>query len=353
MRKGFFREKGIGNRDKGEFITEKIFCLKPRYVDAFKCDGARCGALCCRNAWNIYVDAKTYEKYSALPGVTQHLRQAGEHWQIAPNEKNCCPFLDADNLCRIQKAHGENFLSRVCASYPRIVTRFENFLEVALSPTCPLAAELILLADAPLAFEVAEADEKILRLGANNILKGLPRNLTPLIFDVQLAMIAILQERRLTLDGRLVVLGFFLDRVEELLYGDRLDDATLRRLAVLYSSEKFFREQVPLMLASVRFDATRKTLPANFATVAENFLVNEIILGAWPFRLDAAIAKNFGAFLAVYKMFERRAQADDPLSAARDVSRQIDHGDELSRLAATLGDGDTLTLLEKFLTREA
>ena len=162
-------------------------------------------------------------------------------------------------------------------------------------------------------------------------------------------MISILQERQLSLDGRLIVLGFFLDRVEELIYGDGLDDVTLTRLTAVYSSEKFFREQVPLMLASVRFDATRKTLPANFAMTAENFLVNEIILGAWPFRLDAAIAKNFGAFLAVYKMFERRAQIDDLLSAARDVSRQIDHGDELSRLAAQLGDDDTLTLLEKFL----
>lgn len=334
-------------------MSEKIFCLKPRYLHAFKCDGAKCGALCCRNAWNIYVDAPTYEKYSALPGVTQHLRRAGDNYVIAPNDENCCPFLDADNLCSIQKAHGENYLSRVCAGYPRIVTRFENFLEVALSPTCPLAAKLILLADAPLTFEIAEADEKLLRLGANNILQGLPRRLLPLIFDVQLAMIAILQERRLTLDGRLIVLGFFLDRVEELLYGDELDGATLRRLAAVYSSEKFFHEQVPLMLASVRFSATRKTLPANFATIAENFLVNEIILGAWPWRLDAGIAKNFGAFLAVCKMFERRAQIDDPLSAARDVSRQIDHGDELAQLAATLDGDDILTLLEKFLTREA
>ena len=349
MRKGFFREKGIGTRDKGECITEKIFCLKPRYLDAFKCDGARCGALCCRNAWNIYVDAVAYEKYCALPGVVEHLRRAGEHWRIAPNDKNCCPFLDADNLCRIQKAHGEDYLSRVCASYPRIVTRFENFLEVALSPTCPLAAELVLLADAPLTFEIAEADEKLLRLGANNILQGMPRDLAQLIFDVQLAMIAILQERRLSLDERLIVLGFFLDRVEELLCNGNLDAVTLTRLTALYLSEKFFHEQVPLILAGVRFDMTRKFLPANFATVAENFLVNEILLGVWPLRIDAGIAKNFGAFLAVYKMLERRAQVNDPLNAARDVSRQIDHGDEINWLAAQIDGDDMLTLLEKFL----
>ena len=138
-------------------MTEKIFCLKPRYVDDFKCDGSKCGARCCRNAWSIYVDAKTYEKYSAL-GIARHLRRSGEQWLIAPNAENCCPFLGADNLCRIQKVHGENYLSQVCAGYPRIITRLGNFLELALSPTCPVAAEMFLLVEEPLKFTVAEAD---------------------------------------------------------------------------------------------------------------------------------------------------------------------------------------------------
>lgn len=329
-------------------MTEKIFCLKPRYLDDFKCDGSKCGAQCCRNAWNIYVDAKTYEKYSALQGVTQHLRKSKEYWQIAPNEKNCCPFLDADNLCRIQKTYSENYLSQVCASYPRIVTRFENFLELALSPTCPLAAELILLAEEPLKFATVEVDEKILRLGANNILQGIPKNFAPLIFDVQLAMISILQERRLSLDLRLIALGFFLDRVEELLVNGKLNVATLKRLVTLYASENFLSEQVPLMSNAVRFNASRKTLPAEFATLTENFLVNEIILSAWPWRIDSSVVKNFGVFLTVYKTFERQLQIDDPLSVARELSQKINHGDEITQIAAQIDADDTLTLLEKF-----
>lgn len=328
-------------------MTEKIFCLKPRYVDAFKCDGVKCGAQCCRNAWNIYIDAKTYEKYSAL-GVARHLRRTGEHWQIAPNAENCCPFLGADNLCRIQKTHGENYLSQVCASYPRIITRFGNFLEVALSPTCPVAAEMFLFVEEPLKFTVAEADEKILRFGANNILQGIPKNFAPLIIDVQLAMISILQERRLSLDGRLIVLGFFLDRVEEFLVNGKLDGAALKRLATVYSSENFLSEQVPLMFSAVRFDASRKILPAEFATVVENFLVNEIILGAWPWRVDGGLVKNFGAFLTVYRILARQLQIDDPLSAARDLSKKINHGDEITQIVAKIDAGDMLKLLEKF-----
>lgn len=332
-------------------MTEKIFYLKPRYVDDFKCDGSKCGARCCRNAWNIYVDAKTYEKYFAL-GIAQHFRRAGEHWQIAPNAENCCPFLGSDNLCRIQKAHGENYLSQVCASYPRIITRFENFIEVALSPTCPLAAEMFLLAEEPLKFALIEADEKILRLGANNILQGISPDFAPLIVDVQLAMISILQERRLSLDQRLIVLGFFLDRVEELLVNGKLDDATLKRLAAVYSSENFLSEQVPLMLSAVRFDASRKILPAEFATLAENFLVNEIILNVFPWRVDGGIVKNFGVFLTVYKILARQLQVDEPLSAASDLSKKINHGDEIAQIAERIDADDMLTLLEKFFGAE-
>ena len=328
-------------------MTEKIFCLKPRYLDDFKCDGLKCGALCCRNAWNIYVDAETYEKYSAL-GIARHLRRAGEHWQIVPNAENCCPFLGADNLCRIQKAHGENYLSRVCAGYPRIITRFGNFLEVALSPTCPVAAEMFLLAEEPLKFTVAEADEKILRLGANNILQGIPPDFAPLIVDVQLAMITILQERRLSIDVRLIELGFFLDRVEELLISGKLDGAALKRLAAVYTSENFLSEQMPLMLTAVRFDASRKILPAEFTTIAENFLVNEIILGAWPWRVDGGLVKNFGAFLTVYKILARQLQVDEPLNAARDLSQKINHGDEITHIAEQIDADDMLTLPEKF-----
>ena len=332
-------------------MTEKIFCLKPRCVDDFKCDGSKCDAQCCRNAWNIYVDAKTYEKYSAL-GIAQHLRRSGEHWQIAPNAENCCPFLGADNLCRIQKAHSENYLSQVCASYPRIVTRFGNFLEVALSPTCPVAAEMFLLSDAPLKFTLVEADEKLLRLGVNNILQGISLEFTPLIVEIQLAMISILQERRLSIDGRLIVLGFFLDRVEELLTSGKLDGAALRRLAAVYSSEKFLSNQIPLMLSAVRFDASRKTLPAEFATLAENFLVNEIILNAWPWRVDGGLVKNFGVFLTIYKILARQLQVDEPLSVARDLSQKINHGDEITLIAAKINAGDMLTLLEKFFGAE-
>ncbi len=358
-------------------MSEKIFCLRPQYLAEFKCDASKCGALCCRSAWNTFVDAKTYEKYCALPTAKEILRHlqadsSSDRYLIVHDEKNFCPFLDADNLCRVQKAYGEDYLSQVCASYPRIITRFENFLEVALSPTCPVAAKLILFDDKPLRFEVVEASEKFLRLGESHILQGIPHEFAPLIFDVQLTMVKILQERRLTIDGRLIVLGFFLDRIEELLYSVKLNDKILKNLSAVYASESFFSTTVPIILSSVRFDAAayenlmreifaavdlptesvRKNLPPKFATLAENFLVNEILLNLWPWRIDASIVNNFGVFAAIYKIFERFCSdgtRTDFLSAAADLSRKLDHdGECLTKISALLGD-DLLRVTNKLL----
>ena len=350
-------------------MSEKIFLLKPNYLDEFKCDGSRCNALCCRSDWNIFVDAATYEKYSALPDaekILQHLRRDSEKFCIVP-EKNCCPFLGEDKLCRLQKAHGEDYLSQVCASYPRLITRFENFLEVAMSPTCPVAAELIFRRE-QFSFEIVEASEKFLRLGESHILKCIPHDFAPLIFDVQLAMASILQTRRLTIDQRLIVLGFFLDRIEELIQSGGLNGLSLQRLSTIYASEKFLAEDVPLILSSVRFNAAAHEkfirevfadleinfidigdarLPAEFELPAENFLVNEIFLNVWPWRIDASIVQNFGVFAAAYKVFERLAISSGIMAAADKLSHKINHSDDcLPKISARLEGVDLFNVIE-------
>ena len=350
-------------------MSKKIFLLKPQYLDEFKCDGARCNAFCCQDAWNIFIDAATYEKYSALPHASEilrHLRRYSDDRYCIVAEKKSCPFLGEDNLCRLQKAHGENYLSQVCASYPRLITRFENFLEVALSPTCPVAAELIFRRES-LRFEVVEASEKFLRLGESHILQGIPHDFAPLIFNVQLAMASILQLRRLTIDQRLIVLGFFLNRIEELLFGGKLDCAALKRLSAIYTSEKFFAQDVPLMLSVAKFNAAAHEkfmrevfaaleenfidigdaqLPAELELPAENFLVNEIFLNAYPFCVDASLVQNFGVFAATYKVFERLAIFSDVMTAADRLSHKINHSDDcLPKISALLNGVDLFGLM--------
>ena len=82
-----------------------------------------------------------------------------------------------------------------------------------------------------------------------------PEKFLPHVVDLQIAMISILQERQLTIDQRLIVLGFFIDRLEEIFAA--FDDVSLTKLIAAYESKKFLAEQVPIMLSAVRFD-TRK-----------------------------------------------------------------------------------------------
>lgn len=288
-------------------MSEKFFCVEPQYLKEFKCDGAKCSAKCCRSAWNIFIDKETHEKYSALPKteaskILQHIlpNPSGEDYIIAHDEKdNPCPFLDADNLCSIQRAHGEDYLSQVCASYPRIVTRFENFFEVGLSLTCPVAAKLILFRRETTAFTIVEASKKILRLGANNIVQGMPQDFAPKFVKLQLTVAGIFKLQRLTMRERMLTLKNFL----------------------VPDSPPLPSELLP-----------EKNLSEKFQMVAENFLLNEIFLNLWPMRFDAPIVDNVRAFAKVYKIFEERTvdckTDEEILTAAADVSRDINHNSD-------------------------
>ena len=173
-------------------------------------------------------------------------------------------MLNENNLCSLQLEYGEDFLSETCVTYPRRTYDFGNFFERSLTLTCSLAAEMILFECEPMKFEFVRVSEKIHSGGGK--IKFVPVATTDgfaeRMLEIQVAMISILQERTLTIDQRLIVLGFFLDKLEELTdikkaptaeEGDALTK-DLIRLIEAYESKNFLIQQVPRMLASVSFD---------------------------------------------------------------------------------------------------
>lgn len=105
------------------------YCLRPEYVSEFVCDGVRCPNNCCKRHWQIEIDAATYHKYELLEPQAE--AQALTSLFIRDDKKNLyrlkkrpCPLLTPEGLCYLQLAHGENFLSSVCKTYPRIIFRF-------------------------------------------------------------------------------------------------------------------------------------------------------------------------------------------------------------------------------------
>ena len=336
----------------------KNFCFQPQYLNEFLCDASRCNDNCCARPWNIIIDKDTCEKYSRLNAreILQHIqfnKNRGEYLIVG----RPCPFLTEKNLCRLQLEHGEDFLSLTCRTYPRQNYHFGKFVERSLTLTCPVAAELILFRREPLQFELIPLSQE--NIAVNKL--RVPEKFLERMIDIQIAMISILQERTLSIGQRLIVLGFFLDKLEEISAG-AIDDDALTKLIAAYESKSFLSEQVPLMLASVRFDVknfvkltiefaeiiygvsncgdelkfigrlvdafnikpdenhmvsnatveatyerladVRKNFLAQHSTLLENYLVNEIFLNVYPWRFADSITNNFIVLLTTYKIFE-------------------------------------------------
>lgn len=140
-------------------MTKKYLYFQPEYVRKFKCDGSKCNARCCKN-WSIEVDAQTYAQYSQIKPeadaqkILAQIEFNSEHKSYRVKMSNqVCPFLNEKNLCSLQLNYGENFLSLTCSTFPRFTRNFGKFFERSLSLACPVAAEMILFRDEPMAFE--------------------------------------------------------------------------------------------------------------------------------------------------------------------------------------------------------
>ena len=90
------------------------------YLKNFKCSADKCVSTCCYG-WNVKVDDKTLEAYKSLCNsfgdyLVEHISQNSKHIYM---NKNYCPFLDSEKMCKIQKEYGHNMLCEVCKTYPR------------------------------------------------------------------------------------------------------------------------------------------------------------------------------------------------------------------------------------------
>lgn len=348
--------------------------FQPQYVGEFKCDGTKCNARCCKG-WTIDIDEKTFEQYSRAQDaqdITCRIKFDSERkcHVVTLDKRGFCPFLTENNLCRLQRDHGEEFLSTTCTTYPRYTRKLGRFFERALTLSCPVAAEMILFDEKPIQAGFVTVSEKIHSGGGKIIITDIKCSqiMAELCFEIQGAIISILQERRLTIDQRLIVTGFFLDKLQELLSTKPADNAppfavvrSVKQLIASYNPKVFLRESVPPVIKSIALDvpkftecmlrlvnifcgrnfsaqdrrlmlaaldalqlrpdgkdlslekiadgykrhaAERKNFLAQRATLLENYLVNEIFMNAYPWRFKASLTKNFAVFLMTYKIFE-------------------------------------------------
>ena len=352
-------------------MKQKFVYFQPEYVSKFKCDGQFCNAHCCKY-WRIDIDKKTYKKYAQIKPkskakeITQKIKwkkEINKHI-VNLNDKEFCPFLTDDNWCSIQRNYGMDFLSDTCMTYPRKTFKIFDFFERSLTLTCPVAADLVLDQEEPMTFEQIEISEEEHINSCRGKLKdfNIPSIFVDFIIDIQYTVISLLQERSLTIDQRLIVIGFFFEQLEELILKDKFND--IENLAILYTSNDFLREQAPMLIKSIEFNvrdyikiifdvfgmlykddeqsqfeaqkyldfvvymlnikidnegtasvtelvesynknaAIRNKLLEKHSTIFENYLVQIFFSGMYPWRVQGSIILNYGVFLVTYKILE-------------------------------------------------
>ncbi len=362
----------------------KRMCLQPVYMRRFVCDGSRCGSLCCCAKWGVAFDAATLARYEARPKLLQELQNGLEKSEatggwIMRHENGRCVFLCEDGLCSLQRRFGIGAISDVCAEYPRKMHEIGDTLDLVLCLSCPVAAEEVLFAEEPPAFEWVElaaprpAYVDRAPLGAP-LSAGAFRAL-------QLAGLALLSERSLSLDTRLAALGLLLARAESYVEEDAAEalakdvaaiaEAAAKEAATLLSTNPFGAAQYMdffVRLFPALAEKTADDLPetaallrrigevfgdaangrtdvaaflqrrrryaerilAKHGSVLEHWLLNEFLLGRYPLTGGTSLLANYEVFVVLYKMLEFLLLAgealDDEGAAPKETAKAAPRG---------------------------
>ena len=342
-------------------MKKKFLHFQPEYVRKFICDGKLCNAHCCRKSWIITIDKDIYEKYSklksnsAVQDFMQYIKfdKNLDSYILDKQGKDFCPMLGEDNLCNLQKNYGLDFLSVTCQTYPRIIYKLNGMYEWSLTVSCPVVAKLALSPDEPMAFEKIDLFPPLdTNIKARR--HKIPQEILPHIFEIQFAAISILQNRTLTIDQRLAILGFFLNQLQDM-------QKSIPALVDAYTSEDFILQNSTIIFSKINFSAKNfikiifgdvfsnvyeydkrhqkylnnlmqileieidnegaveinkiaenylkltdsyADFMKNYSTVFENYLVNEFFANMYPFNITGTIDLNFKVFVIAYKIVE-------------------------------------------------
>lgn len=198
--------------------------LVPSHFKKFSCIGSECENHCCQG-WEVYIDKKTYKKYqnSNDPTLAKGLKRykgndtGMSYATIKMKECGTCPFLTDNGLCYIHTSYGEEMLSSVCSVFPRVKNIFNDVLEQSLYLSCPEAARIALLDPNPMEFDIETSERVTLNLitkQTNDISQK--SNLSPHFFQLRSFAIDLIQDRTWDLKTRLLLLGFWIQRLEKL-----------------------------------------------------------------------------------------------------------------------------------------
>lgn len=205
--------------------------LQPQYLDKFHCIGPNCEDSCCIG-WRVTIDKSTYQRYRKCSDVelfdqmkqkvTRNRTNANDenYAKVKLNPDGCCPFINEERLCAIQKKLGEESLSVICTTYPRISNTINDRLEKSLTVSCPEAARLVLLEPGVMEFDEAMEDDSIRSLKGtiiNTDAAKMAHRPQKYFWELRIFTISVLQNREYPLWQRLIILGMFYNKLNQLI----------------------------------------------------------------------------------------------------------------------------------------
>lgn len=343
-------------------------CIRPKYLRDFQCDGKACGSKCCGD-WRITIDPETISKYNSMEPkeegreILSHIiyRKQYQSFGISLQKDYRCPFLDSDYLCKIQKRYGEDYISDICATYPRMFYLVGDIMEESLATTCPIAAKLVLLSEGGIQFEEVEMPfpRKTQIIDWTKHVESFSNCWR----QIQETCIHILQDKAFAIDMRLLRLLVFLEQLD-MLEVEAVPEWIVEMESTGFSSldipevsfdvdrhiefmTKLFSNLYRMELTDQKMIAVRymylekmSTLLVDilekYAVLLENYLVNEFFLRLFPFAFTGSLLYNGKIFVISYKLAELsillsavskggRLNEDDFFQMLDRIAERLDH----------------------------
>ena len=210
-------------------MEKKINMRYPLYLKEFKCIGGICEDSCCIG-WDVDIDKSTFKQYYKVEDKdmkkmfqknvynnNDYYDDEVDYGKVKLKAGKRCPFLDEENYCVIHSKLGEEYLSNVCTSFPRITNEVDGYYEMSLDVACPEAARIILLKKDGIEFTESEEILGKHILSSDIDTKAKEFNNSPIKYlkEIRSLSIKIIKNRKFDLSKRLFILGNFLEKLEK------------------------------------------------------------------------------------------------------------------------------------------
>ena len=290
-------------------------CIQPNYIKNFQCDGRICGARCCRD-WRIVVDENAYDKFSELEPAEREKILDHTEWVFDENEgvdvlvlrlreDGVCSLLGEDCLCSLQKKHGENFLTAICQSFPRVTYKLDDeTFQQSMTLTCPIAAKLILLQADPITFgETSEVTARAIIGFKQKISRPVEE-----FISLQMQVVNILQDRDFKINQRLKKLFemFAPENIQPVNFNlSKHADALTEIFLETYEANLQPKRKKELRKNYIAFrEENLSNIYESFGNVFENYLINEFFMRCYPCAYSGGEFHNIKIFITAFRVLE-------------------------------------------------